>query len=285
MGAGEALPIATRFATSADHRAVSSACGIFAAARTVVEPEELPALERLLTKTIASKVRSLGWKPLATEPEDIRLLRSILLRAIFLLGDDKELNERARTLALAWLADPKSLHPDITREVVVGSAARADPGFFNALRTAAEKITDASWKSTVLLALGLVRNPELAEQALAWVLSSKRTPDEQMSVLTSLAKPETADVLLRLLQTDYDTIVQRLPQVRSLDRGTSAIQWLSSLCSPEARREVHAFFAERSKSMSGGPRALAQTLEKIDLCVARKAAQQAAATQYLKTVE
>jgi hypothetical protein len=40
-------------------------------------------------------------------------------------------------------------------------------------------------------------------------------------------------------------------------------------CNTEKQAEVQAFFAERINTLSGGPRTLAQTLEGIDLCVAK----------------
>jgi alanyl aminopeptidase len=56
---------------------------------------------------------------------------------------------------------------------------------------------------------------------------------------------------------------------------------LSGLCTAAEREELRTFFGERVASISGGPRDLAQTLEQIDLCVARKAAHQKEMADYL----
>jgi alanyl aminopeptidase len=53
------------------------------------------------------------------------------------------------------------------------------------------------------------------------------------------------------------------------------------LCDEASRRALNDYFADRSPQFTGGPRILAQTLEGIDLCIARKRAQGDAIVAYL----
>ena len=55
----------------------------------------------------------------------------------------------------------------------------------------------------------------------------------------------------------------------------------STFCNTEKQDEVQAFFAERIKTMTGGPRNLAKTLEGIDLCVAKVHQHQAEMNDWL----
>ena len=43
----------------------------------------------------------------------------------------------------------------------------------------------------------------------------------------------------------------------------------TAFCNSEKQAEVQTFFAERIDSLTGGPRSLAQSLESIDLCMAK----------------
>jgi cytosol alanyl aminopeptidase len=55
-----------------------------------------------------------------------------------------------------------------------------------------------------------------------------------------------------------------------------------SFCDPEHRADLEAFFKDRAATAPGGPRILAQTLERMDLCIAMRAAHQSSVTTFLK---
>ncbi|HYT32371.1 MAG TPA: hypothetical protein VEO37_07255, partial [Thermoanaerobaculia bacterium] len=52
-------------------------------------------------------------------------------------------------------------------------------------------------------------------------------------------------------------------------------------CDAVHRTDVEAFFQERIRKLEGAQRPLAETLEAIDQCVALKAEQQAAVSEFL----
>jgi alanyl aminopeptidase len=55
----------------------------------------------------------------------------------------------------------------------------------------------------------------------------------------------------------------------------------AGLCTAEDRRDVEAFFAPRLEALEASPRVLAQSLERIDQCVARREAQQSSLDAFL----
>ena len=77
--------------------------------------------------------------------------------------------------------------------------------------------------------------------------------------------PETRDATWLWFQQNIDRILPRIPE-ESWGRMTFVG---GEFCNTEKQDEVEAFFAERINSLTGGPRSLAQTLEGIDLCVAK----------------
>ena len=282
LGPEQALPLAIRFATSDDHQIAGAAINIFGSARLLVKEDQQSAFEHLIGQTFADKARRLGWTAAASEDDDTRLLRSLLLQTVLTWGREKDFDAQARSLTIKWLADRKSLDPLLARGIVNSAARKGDKELFTALRAAAEELTDVSERAIATASLAAVVDPQIAREALEWVLTTNRPPNERMGVLVGIgAKPETAHVMWDFLTQHYSTLVERLPEVPSIDRGALVIGMVGGLCTEASRQEVHAFFADRSKNLSGGPRALAQALETMDLCVARRTAQQAAMTRYL----
>jgi cytosol alanyl aminopeptidase len=92
-------------------------------------------------------------------------------------------------------------------------------------------------------------------------------------------------LLWEFTKQNYTALAGRIPGSQTIDSGALLIRSQAMLCTPEARKEVEAFFADRVNSLGGGPRELAQTLERIDLCVARMGTQQKAMAEYLQKAD
>jgi alanyl aminopeptidase len=56
----------------------------------------------------------------------------------------------------------------------------------------------------------------------------------------------------------------------------------SGFCSAPERAEMEAFFKPKVDGYAGGPRILAQSLERIDLCIARRQALGPSLAEFLK---
>jgi hypothetical protein len=79
-------------------------------------------------------------------------------------------------------------------------------------------------------------------------------------------------------KANFEMLVARAPR----DAAAQYPRWAGGLCSEAARAEVEAFFAGRAPRYTGGPRILAQTLERIALCAAFKERQQASLADFLR---
>jgi hypothetical protein len=96
-----------------------------------------------------------------------------------------------------------------------------------------------------LLALGAVHDPENIAAGWAWF------------------KDKFADILTRVPATDHGELV-------GIGR---------SFCTTTARDDYARFFHDRAKTLAGGPRLLATTLDEIDACIAVTDRNRAAAAQ------
>ena len=79
------------------------------------------------------------------------------------------------------------------------------------------------------------------------------------------------------MKANFDALVARAPR----DSAAYFPRWAGSFCSAAGRADVEDFFGERAPRYTGGPRILAQTLERITLCAAFKERQQASLATFL----
>jgi alanyl aminopeptidase len=79
-----------------------------------------------------------------------------------------------------------------------------------------------------------------------------------------------------------DALLRRLPREVGADFAAELPRVGESFCSAADRADLDAFFKTRVDSYAGGPRVLAQTLEGIDLCIARKKALEPSLAEFLK---
>ena len=281
IGPEKALTIAERFA-SAGYDEMRNISGIAFYAGVLVPKDRQQDFMRMITRIFEGHVRRLGWRPAPQEDSDTSLLRRSALLAVLELGNAEDLDTEARKLTKAWLSDPSTLHPATADAIVKGAARKADRELFDALWKAAEDWTDVQYRGQARRALGNVGAPELVKEALGMILTTKHPANERVEMVYAIGKdPRTASVLWDFVKQHYTELTERLPSHDGVDPGAFLIGALSGLCTVGERDELRTFFNERVKSISGGPRDLAQTLEEIDLCVARKAAHEREMEHYL----
>ena len=71
--------------------------------------------------------------------------------------------------------------------------------------------------------------------------------------------PRGGALVFDFVKENFDALVARAPR----DAAASFPRWAGSFCSEAGRAEVEEFFRERAPRYTGGPRILAQTLERI----------------------
>jgi len=108
---------------------------------------------------------AVGWKPKSGEPVKIALLRASLIKA---LGDlnDKEIVAGCRDRFQKYLADSKSLAPDLRSSVLAVVGRYADEATWNKLHDLGLKTTSIEEKQNYYDALAAAIDPKLAARTL-----------------------------------------------------------------------------------------------------------------------
>jgi aminopeptidase N len=108
---------------------------------------------------------AVGWDPKEGEPVKIALLRASLIKALGDL-DDKEIVAGCRERFQKYLADPKSIPPDLRPAVLAVVGRYADEATWKKLHELGVKTTSIEEKSNYYNALAAAIDPKLAARTL-----------------------------------------------------------------------------------------------------------------------
>jgi alanyl aminopeptidase len=93
---------------------------------------------------------------------------------------------------------------------------------------------------------------------------------------------DTRTMAFDFIKVHFDEIMKGNPNIFGNDLGSFLPQAGASFCDARSRYDLQAFFGPRVGKYVGAPRTLAQVVEGIDLCIARKAAQEASVRAFLE---
>ncbi len=229
------------------------------------------ALEQRFAEFYSGKLEDTGLA--ATEDRDKARLQGALVAFLAQTAKQAELRAELVTMAVAYSgygADNK-VHPAAANPIIIGTALSVavdelGNDFVDHLRQLALASTDAVVRGRTLGAIGNTKDPVKAAEIRELVFSTDLRNNEIFSILFPQAfMHETRDATWLWFQQNIDRILQRIPEP-SWGRMTFVG---SSFCDTAKQAEVEAFFAERIRTLTGGPRNLAKTLEGIDLCLAK----------------
>ena len=247
--------------------------------RPLVPDELRPNWERFAGKLFAQQARALGFTPRPQDSEDTLRLRPTLIAFLASDGDDRALREHALQQAMRWLDDRKSVDGNMTEAVLQAAARRGDRAFFERLLAAVPKTADRHDRRLIYIALGSFQEPGISGSALTLILDPAHDYREAVQIAWTLSEtPRGGALAYDFMKANFDALVARAPR----DTAAAYPRLGGSFCSEAQRADVENFFRERAASYAGGPRILAQTLERIGLCAALKHKQQTSLSRFLR---
>lgn len=282
---GQSLSLVTRLHEDSDRFILTSLVGVAAGVRAHLVPEALrPNYQRFVRAMFGAKARELGWQPRPGEADDTQLLRQALVPFVASAGEDRGLIAEAERLAEQWLRDRNAIAPELTTEALRVAAEFGGKRLFDHLHAAARKTKDDHDREEMLTAMGSFRDPAIAKQSLALMLRREFDSREAASLLYGpLAHEQTRSLPFEFVKKNYNALVSISPRTVDLDFAAELPQVASVFCSEERYAEVKSFFSEHMETARGGARNLAQVLEQIQLCAARKKAQEQQVGDFLRS--
>lgn len=280
----DALKLVDKFNTDTSRYVVERALNIALEPRTHMVPQNLEAnYQRFLLREFQARARELGWTPKPGEPDDVRLLRPPLLRAVSTYAGDQQLADEARKLTEKWFADHSSLDPNLTAPVLETAAYYGDKALFDRFMNALAQTQDRLERRRILSALGSFRDPGALHAGMEAVLTGKVPFIEGLSLLfAGQGNRATQHMAFDFMKDHFDQLAKARPTGGGSDSGAVFSFVGASFCDAQSYQQLKDFFTPHIDQFVGAPRQLAQILESVQACVARKDKNEQSVSEFLQ---
>ena len=276
---GDTLEELQSHAASMNRDIVQSLLWAFGNLRPLVTDELQANWERWLDKLFSKHLETLGLAARPQDSDDMLRLRPAIVGFLAAEGNEPLLDAELHRLAIRQLAQRDAVDGTMIEAVLEGAARHGDADLFERLVAALPVARDRRERRALYAALGSFDNALLARRALALMLDPAHDYREAVQIAWTMSDtPQGAVLAFEFMKANFDALVARAPR----DAAAAYPRWAGTFCSEAGRAEVEDFFRERAPHYAGGPRNLAQTLERIWLCAAFKERQQASFATFLK---
>lgn len=235
----------------------------------LVNDEQAPAFRKRVGELYGPVYERVSLEKTVEDAQSIRL-RSSILRLFSELVGDKALRRQLHSMASAYVsdghmraADRNPLDANI-REVALSTAVEMENReFAEGLLQRFLASQNAVEREEMLRALTQAHDSSFLTKLRAMALSEQLRDNEVEHIIEPLMlREETRDETWRWLRANLDDLAQRLP---SWFRGR-IIENAASFCSQERYHEIDTELRAQISGYQRGPRSLAITLERIQLC-------------------
>jgi alanyl aminopeptidase len=284
LPAADALALVGTFHDDPERNVVQAALGLALEPVGTLVPESLmPNYRRFLLKNFQARARELGWTPKPGESDDTRLLRPSIVRAVATWGGERMLADEARTKAAQWLDNHNAVDPNLVASVLQTAAFYGDLSLYHRFLDQLKKTQDRQVRQILVTAMASFRDPAAIEAGMNAVADGQVPFMEGDRLLFAGQNQEaTRKLPLQFLEKHYDQIVAKMPTGGGFDFGSVLPSVGASYCDVRSRDQLKQFLGPKVDKFVGAPRALDQTIEAIDLCIASKAIQAPSVAAFLE---
>jgi aminopeptidase N len=240
-----------------------------------------PPFRTFVRSLLEPAYRDLGFERRPNDSEDVRSLRRVVVGALGLVAEDEAVVAPARDAVRNALSGGAPLDPIAADTLVSIAASHGDAQLFDDFLRAADKATDPQEHYRYLYALTNFQDPALIRRALDYALSPGLKSQDASLYLSSFFGNDTArDTAWRFVKERWSELE---PKITISLGDIGLVSSLSSFCSADARDDIRGFFTAHKLPTAG--RALRQTIERIDNCIAIREQQAPALKAWLARTE
>lgn len=239
----------------------------------------LAAIEGYGRKTYAAAAKDLGWDPRKGESPERQLLRKEVLGFMAMTARDPAVRAEAARRGKAYVGfggdnalHPEAVDPNLAQIALSVAVQESDAAFFDAVLAKLPPAEDPVLRGSLVGALSSALRPELAARARALLLDTRVHATEILGAINNqIDFTETREPTWKWVQDNLEALVKRMPP----RRAARLPRVMNRFCDADHARAVQAVFSGKVGALDGGPRNLANSLEQIRLCSARREAQSA----------
>jgi aminopeptidase N len=163
--------------------------------RLLADAPQREQFQKYARSVLRPSFDQVGWEPKSNEPVKIAALRANLIQALGVLGD-KEIAGGCRDRFQKFVADPKSLPPDLRPSILSVAGRYADEAIWNKLHDLGLKTTSIEEKVNYYNALASALDPKLTARTLELALGDELPTSRAVYLVSRVAResehPEVA---------------------------------------------------------------------------------------------
>ena len=233
----------------------------------VVSSDDRPGLEQFTAELTADKGEALGWAPQAGEGDRTRRLRGALIRASGVLGNVPAVQEKAREVHVAAVADPESVDAEVADAALRVVAAVGEETDFDTFLAASGAAVDPQEMERYLRAAASVPGDRPTERMLRRVLDGEvRSQDSFWVLAEMLGHQRNGPKAWQLIKENWDDLLAVIPPGPSQSRVFSVLPHRSE---PAIAADIAAWL--ESHPIEGSAMYIDQQIELMNVRVALRA--------------
>ena len=244
---------------------------------TIASPDEAPRLAAWVRTRFGPALALLGPVDVK-ESDDRQRRRAALMTIVGIIGNDTDVQRRARELAEGYLENPRSLPPSLAPTVLVVAATGGDRNLYDRYVAQLAKLTAQPEEYYRLFyAIPLFSDPALVKRTLEYAVSpAVRSQDAANLIGPLMSSPASADIAWNFVKAQWPVLLKRLDVFQGIP---NIVDSLGSFCTAARAAEVKGFFARNR--LAAIDRSVQLAVERIENCVALDARQSAPFSQWL----
>ena len=224
----------------------------------------------------APALAELGWEPAGSESELTRQTRGLLITATGALGDDGDVQARARAVHDDVLAGSPAIDPDVAAAVLAVVASTGTAEDYAAVLERSRTSPSPQEALRYLYALARFPDAELGRRTLAMTLTDDiRTQNAPFLVGRLLANRHVGSVAWAFVEEHWEAILGRFPD----NTISSMLGGITALSTPEQAERVEAFLDDHP--VPQGARTITQHRERLRVNVALRARESGRVAEWL----
>ncbi len=224
-----------------------------------------------------ARAQTLGITPKPSDSDDDKLLRAALHEFMAVLAEDKatrmqfaELGKKALGVDNKSILQLDLISPDLRNLAFQMAAANGDAALFSLIENHLRASSDAILRGQLLTALGSFKDPELAQKARVISRDRELLRRNELTIIigTQISEKTNRPAGLAWMEQNLQWLLDQLSPSGARLVGIFA----AGKCSITDAKTIDARYKSTLARIEGGPRALAQTVEGVELCSALRQA-------------
>lgn len=225
----------------------------------------------------AQKFKELGFKSKSNDTVEDTKLRSSVVEFLADTANNQAIRKQLKDMAYVYTgystdgSGDGQLHEDLVDTNLLGLAMQvavedSNQAYTDHLIQLFDGSNDGTIRGRLLTGISASKNPEFIKQLRDWVISDRLRDNEIYTIIFSQVSDNANKYgMWQWVKDNFEAFKNRVP-IWGQGRLTAVG---SSFCTQEKKQELLDFFNPIIEDLSGGPRYLAQTVESIDLCMAK----------------